>query len=434
MICSMTTDETPVGGHRDPPLRDNSTIINSPVGEPPRGLPLVLLILLVLMLSIFSLAGLCPATQDFYKPFHLLEQQEYPLFSDDMDHESLIESAIRQLAYLKRQNPEGKKKFGTESYENRWLLHSLQELLSKLQQKPNIKELNRFIHENFLIYQAGGRTNQQRRNMLVTGYYEPVFSGSLTRDPPFLTPLYSPPESLTILPGEDGKKKIGRYNSENIFVPFWSRAEIENNNLLRGNELAFLKDPFDAFLLHVQGSGRIQLPDHSIRSVRFAGSNGLEYSSIGKLLVDEKIMTLDEVNIPAIRTYLQRHPEQLQRILRHNPRFIFFTWGDNLSPKGSSGERLTPGRSIAIDASALPGGTIGYLISRRPVVDHNGTIIHWTKLNRFVFPQDSGAAIKGTGRVDIFWGSGDYAELAANHMKEEGKLYFLIKKGYSDIR
>jgi membrane-bound lytic murein transglycosylase A len=68
------------------------------------------------------------------------------------------------------------------------------------------------------------------------------------------------------------------------------------------------------------------------------------------------------------------------------------------------------------------------------VVDHNGTIIHWTKLNRFVFPQDSGAAIKGTGRVDIFWGSGDYAELAANHMKEDGKLYFLIKKGYSDIR
>ena len=391
-------------------------------------------VLFVLLLSIFPHAELCPATQDIYKPLHLLEQQEYPLFSDDMGYDLLIESALSQLAYLKKQPPDEKILFGTDSYDNKWLLHSLQEFLSKLQQKPNIKDLNHFIHENFLIYQAGGQTSQQQRTMLVTGYYEPLFSGSLTRDPPFLTPLYSPPKSLTVLIGEDGQKKIGRYNSENIFVPFWSRAEIENNNMLLGNELVYLRDPFDAFLLHVQGSGRIQLPDHSIRSVRFAGSNGLEYNSIGKLLVDEKIMNLEDVNIPAIRTYLQRHPEQLQRILHHNPRFIFFTWGDNLSPKGSSGERLTPGRSIAIDASALPGGTIGYLISRRPVVDRNGTIIHWTKLNRFVFPQDSGAAIKGTGRVDIFWGSGDYAELAANHMKEEGKLYFLIKKGYSDIR
>jgi membrane-bound lytic murein transglycosylase A len=388
-------------------------------------------VLLVLLFSIFPFAELCPATQDIYKPLHLLEQQEYPIFSDDMGYDLLIESAINQLAYLKKQPPDEKILFGTDSYDNKWLLHSLQEFLSKLQQKPNIKELNQFIHENFLIYQAGGQTNQQRRNMLVTGYYEPLFSGSLTRNPPFLTPLYSPPKSLTILTGKDGKKKIGRYNSENTFVPFWSRAEIENNNLLQGNELVFLKDPFDAFLLHVQGSGRIQLPDHSIRSVRFAGSNGLEYNSIGKLLVDEKIMHLEEVNIPAIRIYLQRHPEQLQRVLHHNPRFIFFTWGDNLPPKGSSGERLTPGRSIAIDASALPGGTIGYLISQSPVADHDGLITHWQKLNRFVFPQDSGSAIKGTGRVDVFWGSGDYAELAANHMKEAGKLYFLIKKGYS---
>jgi membrane-bound lytic murein transglycosylase A len=391
-------------------------------------------VLFVLLLSIFPLVELCPATQDIYKPLHLLEQQEYPLFSDDMGYDLLIESALSQLAYLKKQPPDEKILFGTDSYDNQWLLHSLQELLSKLQQNPNINELNQFIHENFLIYQAGGQTNHQRRHMLVTGYYEPLFWGSLTRDPPFLTPLYSQPKSLTVLTGEDGKKKIGRYNSENIFVPFWSRAEIENNNLLQGNELVFLKDPFDAFLLHVQGSGRIQLPDHSIRSVRFAGSNGLEYNSIGKLLVDEKIMNLEDVNIPAIRTYLQRHPEQLQRVLHHNPRFIFFTWGDNLSPKGSSGERLTPGRSIAIDGSALPGGTIGYLISQRPVVDHDGLITHWQKLNRFVFPQDSGSAIKGTGRVDIFWGSGDYAELAANHMKEAGKLYFLIKKGYPGIR
>jgi membrane-bound lytic murein transglycosylase A len=398
-------------------------------------LRLHLFLLFVLLLSVFTATSLyAQAGRDAYKSLHRLEQQDIPFFSDDMDVESLIESAEHQVVYLEKQLPGEKIIFGADSYDTRWLLHSIRELLAKLEQKPDGKELNRFLHENYLLYQAGGRTGQQGRSMLVTGYYEPVFSGSLIKEPPYLTPLYSLPKTLVILPAGDGKNKIGRYTPDNTFVSYWTRAEIESNNLLHGYELAYLRDPFDAFLLHVQGSGRIRLPDHTVRSVRFAGSNGLDYKSIGKLLVDEKIMTLEEVSVPAIRAYLELHPEQRQRILHHNPRFIFFNWGDSLSPKGSSGERLTPGRSIAMDTSALPGGTIGYLVSRRPVVDRDGNITSWKTFSRFVFPQDSGAAIKGTGRVDIFWGSGDYAELAASHMKEEGKLHFLVKKGYPDKR
>jgi membrane-bound lytic murein transglycosylase A len=391
--------------------------------------------LLVALFSIFPVVcvGVLIA-QDSYKPLHRLTQQDVPFFADDMDIDSLIESTRHQVAYLESQDPTQKVSFGADSYENHWLLRSVQELLAKLQQTRDGKELNRFFNENYLVYQAGGRTKKRGRSMLVTGYYEPLFAGSLTREPPFLTPIYSPPNSLVILSGGDGKKHIGRYDRDNMFTNYWSRAEIENNNLLQGEELAFLQDPFDAFLLHVQGSGRILLPDKSVVSVRFGGSNGLGYNSIGKLLVDEKIMTLEEVNIPAIRAYLRRHPEQQQRILQHNPRFIFFTRGDTRPPKGSSGEVLTPGRSIAMDSSSLPGGTIGYLTSRRPVFDENGAISSWTPLNRLVFPQDSGAAIKGTGRVDIFWGNDDYAEQAANHMKEEGQLYFLVKKGYPGLQ
>jgi membrane-bound lytic murein transglycosylase A len=391
--------------------------------------------LVALLLFIFLLAGLyLLLTRENYQPLHRLEQGDLPIFSDDMDIESLIESANRQAAYLEKQNPEQRIVFGSDIYDNRWLLVSIRDFLAKLQQNPDEKELNRFLHENYLIYQAGGRARQGGRHMLVTGYYEPIFPGSLKREPPFLTPLYTPPESLVVLRDGEGHKKIGRYDPDKQFVSYWTRAEIENNKMLQGDELAFLADPFDAFLLHVQGSGRIQLPDGSIRSVRFAGSNGLEYNSIGKLLVDEKSMTLDEVNIPAIRTYLHNHPEQQQRILQHNPRFIFFAWGDTPCPKGSNGEPLTPGRSIAMDASSLPGGTIGYLTSRRPVLAQNGVITSWVPLNRFVFPQDSGAAIKGTGRVDIFWGTGSYAEVAANHMKEDGKLFFLVKKGYPTVQ
>lgn len=394
----------------------------------PFALPAVLLSILVFALAFVLF------TRETYKPLHRLTEQDVPLFADDMDIESLIETSKRQAAYLAKQDPDKKISFGTDSYENRWLLRSVKELITQLQQSPDKNVLNQFLRKNFLVYQAGGRIKKRGRSMLVTGYYEPLFPGSLTRDPPFLTPIYSLPQSLVVQSAEDGKKKIGRYDQNNTFIDYWTRAEIENNNLLKGDELAFLQDPFDAFLLHVQGSGRIQLPDKSIISVRFAGSNGLDYNSIGKLLVDEKIMSLEEVNIPAIRSYLRRHPEEQQRILQHNPRFIFFTRGDTLSPKGSSGEILTPGRSIAMDSSSLPGGTIGYLSSRKPVFDSNGTIIGWIPLNRIVFPQDSGAAIKGTGRVDIFWGNDKYAELAASHMKEEGKLYFLVKKGYSDLK
>ncbi len=397
-------------------------------------LRLQLIILLAVLRLFLPTAGLfAQSTNDSHKSLYRVIAQDIPFFFDDMDIDSLIVSARHQAAYLHRQNPEKVITFGLDRYSNQWLLHSIQALLAKLEQRPDRKELNQFLHKNYLFYQAGGRTGQQDRRMLVTGYYEPVFAGSLIKKPPFLTPLYFPPKSLAVLSYVDGKSKIGRYTQDNKFVSYWTRAEIENSNLLQGCELVYLKDPFDAFLLHVQGSGRIQLPDQSIRSVRFAGSNGLEYKSIGKLLVDENIMTLEEVSVPAIRSYLRRHPEQRQRILQHNPRFIFFNWGDALPPEGSSGEKLTPGRSIAMDTSALPDGTIGYLISRRPRVNGDGHISGWKSFSRFVFPQDSGAAIKGPGRVDIFWGTGEYAELAASHMKEEGKLYFLVKKGYPGI-
>lgn len=383
------------------------------------------------LFSISIILGLLLLSRDTYQPLHLLETDNFPVFADDMDIDSLIVAAGRQAAFLTRQDPEKLIAFGSDSYDTRWLLFSVQHFLKKLQQKPETKELNRFLQENYHLYQAGGRrAGKGNRRMLVTGYYEPVFAGSLRKSPPFLYPIYSPPKSLITLSREDGTKTVGRYDDQKNFVPYWSRAEIENQQLLDGYQLAYLKDPFDAFLLHVQGSGKIQLADKSILSVRFAGSNGLGYNSVGKLLVDENIMTLKEVNVPAIRRYLEEHPREVKRILQHNPRFIFFSWGDSGPPEGSSGERLTSGRSIAMDTSVLPAGTIGYLVSRRPEVDSLGKIAGWKKLNRFVFPQDSGAAIKGTGRVDLFWGSGNYAELAASHMKEEGALYFLVKKGY----
>ncbi len=366
--------------------------------------------------------------RDSYHPIHLLTARDFPDFTDDLDRTSLLEGTRSQVAYLKRQNPKKIISFGSDEYDTGWLLHSVQTLLEKLEQDIDDQTLRRFLIDHYLVYQAGGRRDRRGRQMLVTGYYEPVFEGSFNRQTPFLTPIYSLPNSLVAISQASGENRVGRYTSDHQLIDYWSRSEIETQGHLQGNELAFLKDPFEAFLLHVQGSGKILLPDGSLRSVRYAGSNGLEYKSIGKLLVDDKIMALDEVNIPAIRTYLKQHPEEQQRILHHNPRFIFFAWGDTIGPRGSCGEVLIPGRSIAIDPSALPGGTLGYLVSRIPKLKVDGQQDGWQPLARFVYPQDSGAAIKGTGRVDIFFGHGHAAEFAANHMKENGNLYFLVKK------
>ena len=128
-----------------------------------------------------------------------------------------------------------------------------------------------------------------------------------------------------------------------------------------------------------------------------------------------------------IRQYLREHPSEMKRVLHFNSKFIFFKLEDG-EPQGSLGEALTPGRSIAVDREALPVGALAYIITQRPIIDPIGTVTGWEPLRRFVLPQDSGAAIKGTGRADVFWGDGLYAETAAGLMKEKGQLYFLVKK------
>jgi len=387
-------------------------------------LPLFLLSLLLFFLySFFS--------SHSYKHLHSASGDMAPDFSDDMDTSSLLSAIQGQIEFLKKHNSNIEVFPAEKTPSADELRKSLRNFANMIRQNPNPVTLHDFITENYDIYQAGGRKNRRGREMLVTGYYEPVFKGSLTRNEPYLYPIYSPPDDLIMETDDNGKPRTGRL-VDNVFHSYWSRGEIEKHGLLKGYELAWLRDPFDAFLLHVQGSGRIRLPDNSLKTVRFASSNGLEYDSIGKLLVDEKEIPLEEVTVPAIRSYLNNHPKDLQRILHHNRRFIFFTWGDSRPPRGSSGVVLTPGRSIAIDNSVLPNGVIGYLSTTKPEVNQQGEITGWTPLKRFVLPQDSGAAIKGAGRVDLFWGLGSFAEIAANHMKEKGKLYFLVPKSSAE--
>lgn len=354
-----------------------------------------------------------------------------PFFIDDGNSTDLHKALEHQLSYLDHLRNGDDIIIGNRSYSPAELRNSLatfQEII-KLDLTP--AEQDSLIREQFTVYQAAGRQGSLEKELLVTGYYEPVLQGNLSKDPPFIYPLYSLPDDLVIRVSDSGKKEIGRFDQgrNNTLQPYWTREEIDASSRLRGHELVYLKNRFDAFLLHVQGSGRIQLPNGEIRAIRYRGNNGHPYNSIGKLLVDKEILKLAETDVPAIREYLGKLSEkEVSGILNHNRRYIFFGWGKGEFPKGSTGLPLTPARSIAIDGNALPMPTIAYLVTRRPVFKDDGRISHWIPLRRFVLPQDTGSAIVGSGRVDFFYGSGNYAAKAAGIMKERGKLYFLIKK------
>ena len=211
-------------------------------------------------------------------------------------------------------------------------------------------------------------------------------------------------------------------------MPYYSRKEIEAGALSeKGLELAWLKSPVDVAFLHIQGSGRLRLKDGGHLTVGYSTSNGHTYRSIGRFMLDRGLLTKEEMSMQAIQRYLSDHPEAVTGILNHNPSYIFFR-PLKTGPVGNIGVPLTPGRSLALDSKRFPKGALGFISCRKPTLGPEGEITEWRKFSRFVVNQDTGGAIKGPGRADIFWGSGPYAEAAAGHLKHEGALYLLIQK------
>lgn len=347
---------------------------------------------------------------------------------DDHSRQSLLTAGQRHLAYLAKQDPNNQQRLGEKVWRNAELTESLQLFLKLITEITGPEELATAIHDHFdLLPATKPRAAHQAGEIFLTGYYEPIFPGSLTATAYYTVPIYRRPDSL-VEHQLDGKTQMGRYAADGRFVPYWTRDEIAGSSLLRGFELAYLHDPVDAFFLHIQGSGQIQFADGTTRAIGYAATNGLPYTSIGKVLVDRHQLIRSEVNAPAIRQYLADHPGEVEDILNHNKRFVFFKWQDDSGPRGSLNLLLTPGRSIAIDQDALPVGMPAYLLSRRPIIGSDGKVLSWQPMGRFVLPQDSGAAITGAGRVDLFCGQGREAEALAGYLQEKGQLYFLIKK------
>ena len=249
---------------------------------------------------------------------------------------------------------------------------------------------------------------------LITGYFEPLVEASRLPKKGFRTPLYAPPPDL-------GTRR-----------PYWTRQQIDSSALalasLRGREIAWLKDPLDALVLQIQGSGRLQITEadgsrHLVR-VAYAAHNDQPYRSVGRWLVEHGELRLDEASWPSIRGWAALHPARLNELLWSNPRYVFFREealpDPAVGPKGAQAVPLTPGRSIAVDPQSIPYGTIAWLDTTEPLSS--------TPLRRAVVAQDTGSAIVGAVRADYFWGWGAEAETQAGRMKQPLRLWVLWPK------
>jgi membrane-bound lytic murein transglycosylase A len=353
-------------------------------------------------------------------------------FRDDMDHDSLSLALRRNSEYLERLDPNTVFHYGSDVFTLQQVRESQEIFIDLLSKGLDVNDLSREVKKKFRVYRAMGRVGERR--VLFTGYYEPVYEGSLFPDETFRYPLYRPPDDLTKIDLSlfnekfRGESIVGRIEDKKV-LPYYSRYQIEIERVLEGKgfEMAWLKDPLDVTFLHIQGSGRLKLPEGNDLLVHYQASNGRPYRSIGRYLIEKEFLTREEISMQAIRGYLSKNPEILDEVLNYNPSYVFFQQVEN-GPLGSLGVLLTPGRSVALDSKLFPKGALGFISCRKPLVNDQGEIIEWTEFSRFVLNQDTGGAIKGAGRADIFWGSGPYAEAAAGHLQHDGDLYILIKK------
>lgn len=261
---------------------------------------------------------------------------------------------------------------------------------------------------------------------LITGYYEPLLRGSRNASTLFSTALYAPPDDMftielgDVFPELRGKRVRGRLQGRKV-LPYFDRATLQNHPSLKGKELVWVDSAVDAFFLEVQGSGRVQLEDGSTIRLAYADQNGQPYRSIGRYLVDRGEMTLEEASAPAIRDWLELNPARMHEVLSSNPSVVFFREeplaDPSIGPKGSLGVALTPGRSLAVDASFIPLGSPLFLATTMPMTG--------APLQRLVMAQDTGGAIRGPVRADLFWGFGASAGASAGLMKQQGQMWLL---------
>jgi membrane-bound lytic murein transglycosylase A len=317
-------------------------------------------------------------------------------------HRDLIRALDRSLAWLETPSSRDAFPAGSPPITHEHARRSVAAFRALLLDDRAPADMAAALRARFDLYASRGADGAGR--VLFTAYFAPEYAASRAPDDVYRHPLYAPP--------------LGDAS------PGPTRRAIDDRGLLRGREIAWLRDPLDAYLAHVNGSARLRLPDGSTMLVGHDGTNERSYTSLGKLLIEEGLATPETISMQTIRAAHRRDPARVETLMRRNDRFVYFrvleagAW-----PLGSLGAPLTPESSIATDKRVFPPG--GVVLVDTELVDATG---RRTPYRRFMLDQDTGGAIETPGRADIFMGVGPEAGAVAGRMKSTGRLYYLFLK------
>jgi membrane-bound lytic murein transglycosylase A len=349
------------------------------------------------------------------RPIQIINQddnlgKDKQLWQDNGDQKALLDAINHSLNYLNTQAAvNAYAKYPVKGITRNRVRHSLLRFRELVLRSHTPEDLQKAVQKEFVFYQSVGKDNDNTVHF--TGYFEPVYHASLTPNSEYRYPLY---------------KKPANFNQINKLT----RSQLEGKDGLlgqkspvKGQEIVWLKNRMEAFLIHVQGSARLKLTKGTTMTVGYHGHTDHPYVSIGGELVKDGKIEREGLSLPKVIAYFEQKPEELDDYLSRNHRFIFFRETKGAPPLGSLGVPVTGDRSIATDKNIMPPGALALIQTSIPNKN-----LEIEEVSRFVLDQDTGSAIKGPGRVDIFLGSGVVAGDRAGIINGIGQLYYLLLK------
>ncbi len=373
--------------------------------------------------------------------------------ADDLDRESLLKGIRDHIAYFTK-NSNKMLRFGPRSISASDYLLGLKSFLLVVEQSEDRQVWLQFLKNNFDFYEIFGK--EKWGEVFMTSYFDPIIRGSLKASKEFSQPLYMLPDDMVVIrmnsyvekfPALEGiQSKLseqksgggilrGRYSQGSTvgavgeILPYFDREEIDSKKSLKGRKLEICYvNPIDAFVLQIQGSGTVMLEDGTPLKVGYASQNGHPYVAVGKFLTHA--IPMQEMSLQRIESYLNAIPaHEAQAYMNKNPSYVFFqkVVADSLTTIGTE---VIEGRTIATDPRYFPKGTLAFLEFSKPLFDGPNPNLPrtWQPTQRLVFDQDTGGAIRGPARLDLYWGKGPMAKKAAGIMKNWGRLHYLAPK------
>lgn len=352
-------------------------------------------------------------------------------FADDADRESLLAAIGCTEAYFAKAKPGDRPLLGAKVGLDR-LKRSLARFKELVATAWGTPAFDAAIAAEFERVAFGGEDG--RGAVRFTGYHLPLLEAASKPDARFKYPLYAVPADLLTCelgafdPALAGKRLTGRVEGGR-FVPYPDRKAIDDEGALggKGLEIAWVDSPMDRFSLMIQGSGLLRFRDGRIANVNYAGQNGRKYVAIGKPLIADGKIPAEKMSMPAIEAYFAAHPEEMGRYFNQNPSYVFFKLAPE-GPFGCDGVALTPGRAVATDKRLSPSGALVHVRYPKARFAPDGTVAAWEEGSRYVIDQDTGGAITGPGRIDLYLGGGAEAAKTAGTLNGAGRAEVLLLK------